>query len=404
MLEGHSIICFAPSDWWAMNPSCTTHIMQHLSETNKILYINPFSSDVFGAKKSGKKRGLRTRITRKFKSLIKLLKRVDKNLYVFSPFFIPVQGRPFVDSLNNFLLKLQIKTIGSVLKIKRPILWMENARAADTMEWFVPELVVYHVSDLFSSDGYTSNAQKQKAREALISQRSDLVICVSRELRDMKAKEKSNVHYIPHGVDYQLFRQAVNDQVLPEELREVPKPIIGYYGTMTANNDIAMMEYCASQLPHMSFVFGGQITTGDYSRLAAMDNVFLLGRIPYEKIPALCAGFDVCMLQWRMSEWIRKCNPLKMLEYMAAGKPIVSVEIEEACRHSDVISIAGSKEEFCQAIEWELHNDTEDRRKKRIAIAADHDWQRQVQRISEAIESAIAEKRHPVQHLKGQAV
>jgi glycosyltransferase involved in cell wall biosynthesis len=173
---------------------------------------------------------------------------------------------------------------------------------------------------------------------------------------------------------------------------------------MTAHNDIELLLWCARNLPDVSFVFAGQITGGDYSGLKRLDNVYFLGRIPYEKIPKLCASFDVCMLQWKMNEWIRCCNPLKMFEYMASGKPIVSVPIEEAKQYSDIISIAHSKEQFAEAIRWELQNDTTERARKRIEIAKNHSWDEHVEKISELIENTITTKQSGRFHLASQSL
>jgi len=393
MLEGHDIVCFGPSDWWTMNPSCTTHIMSRLAHANRVLYVNPFSSDlVSAAVGSGQRRGLGVRMVRKLKSLTRGLRKPAPNLHVFSPLFVPIQGRPVFDAFNDFCLQSQIRGVCRLLRFDRPILWLENARASDALSWFRPQATVYHVSDLFADDSYTSNARKQKAREHRISRGSDLLICVSRELYERKRSERDNVRYLPHGVDFELFRQAAERKERLAELARIPRPIAGYFGTMTAWNDVEMMVYCARNLPHVSFVFAGQITAGDYSELGRLSNVHLLGKLPYEKIPALCAGFDVCMLQWKMTDWIRNCNPLKMLEYMASGHPIVSVEIDEAKQYADLIHIARDKEEFCRAIEWELHNDTPRRRARRIEIAASHSWTHHVERLSELIEETIRQK------------
>lgn len=393
MITGYDIICFAPSDWWAMNPSCTTHIMSRLARTNRVLYINPFSSDLLGVGGgAGRRRGLAARIARKLKSLTRGLRRPAENLHVFSPLFLPIQGRWGLDAFNDLCLRSQIKGVCRLLRFDHPILWLENVRAADALSWFRPQVAVYHVSDLFATDLYTSNARKQQAREGRISTGSDLLICVSRELYEYKRGQRDNVHYLPHGVDFELFQQAAELREPLPELADIPRPIAGYFGTMTDYNDIEMMTYCARNLPHVSFVFAGQITGGDYSELGSLDNVHLLGKLPYEKIPRLCAGFDVCMLQWKMSEWIRNCNPLKMLEYMASGRPIVSVEIHEARQYADVISIAGNKEEFCKAIERELHNDTQERRAKRIEIAACHSWSHHLEQLSGLIEETIRRK------------
>lgn len=283
---------------------------------------------------------------------------------------------------------MQIRIACYWLGIRRPILWLENARAADSLDWIEHSIAVYHVSDLVVADNFVANPDKQREHEARISRESDLVICVSKSLYELKRAEKSNVHYIPHGVDYELFSNA-QASAKSHYTEGIPGPIVGYYGTMTANNDIEMMEYCARQLPQLSFVFAGHITTGDYSQLASMPNVFLLGKLPYESIPSLCHSFDVCMLQWKMNDWIRNCNPLKMFEYMAAGKPIVSVEIKEVVQYADIVSVAKNKEDFCRSIEWEIHNDSEERRAERIGIASKHSWENHVERIAQLMQQAV---------------
>jgi len=173
----------------------------------------------------------------------------------------------------------------------------------------------------------------------------------------------------------------------------VPRPIAGYYGTLTIENDIELLQYCAMQLREVSFVFAGQVTSGDFEGLFKQPNVYFLGRIPYEQIPALCACFDVCLLQWKMDEWIRFCNPLKFFEYMASGKPIVSIPIDEiAERYSDVVSVATTKEEYCKAITWELNNDTHERAHQRIKIAQEHNWDNHIEQLSHILSNAIATK------------
>ena len=289
MLSGFDIVCFAPNDWWAMNPSCTTHIMQKLAGKNRVLYVNPFSSDLLGSVKS--KRKLGPLVTRKLKSIARCLKRPEKTLYIFSPVFIPVQGRKIIDVVNNFMLKLQIKMVCWLIGMTNPIVWLENIRAANMMDCFGPGVKVYHVSDLFTNDLYAANSSLQYHREKQISDDSDLLICVSKELYKQKQSQRDNVFYIPHGVDFDLFQEASRKGERLEELVDVSRPVAGYFGTMTTHNDIELLLWCACNLPDVSFVFAGQITSGDYSALGKLNNVYFLGRMPYEKIPWLCAVF-----------------------------------------------------------------------------------------------------------------
>lgn len=399
MLEDLCIICFAPSDWWGMNPSCTTHIMKRLADKNKVLYVNPFSSDVLGERK-----GIPRRIVRKIKSIAKWMRNAQNNLHVFSPVFFPLHGSKIIDGFNNALLRIQLKLVCRLIGIQRPILWVENLRAADTLDWFNSQLIVYHVSDLFTTSRYSGNRQKLEEREARIIAKSHLVICVSERLYNIKSARHTNVSYLPHGVDFELFREAAERRQSLDEIAHIKKPIAGYYGTLTANNDIELLAWCARRLPEVSFVLAGQITSGNYSQLSCLPNVHLIRKLPYEKIPALCASFDVCMLQWKMTEWIKCCNPLKMFEYMASGKPIVSVPIEEAKQYSDIISIAYNKEQFAGAIRWELHNDMPERARRRIEIAREHSWDKHVERISELIVNTITTKQSGQFCTTGQSV
>ena len=384
MLQGHDIICFAPTDWWGMNPSCTTHIMQVFSTKNHILYINPFSSDLLGEKKN-----ITRRIPRKIKSIAKCLKRMGKNFHVFSPIFLPVHGKRIFDNINNALLHFQLTAVCRLIRMKKPILWVENPRAADILNCFKSKAIVFHVSDLFSKSRYVGNKDKLRERENHIINISNLVICVSQSLYENISRRHENVVYVPHGVDFDLFRAAASNPPL-EEIAHIPKPIAGYYGTLTANNDIELLLSCARHLPDVSFVLAGQITSGDYTDLAKLPNVYLLGKLPYGKIPALCASFDVCMLQWKMTDWIRSCNPLKLMEYMSSGKPIVSVPINEVVnKYSKLLSIAYNKNDFREAIVWELENDTHERSRRRIKIAQKCSWDNHITKISKQIMAVI---------------
>jgi len=384
MLENYDIVCFGPSDWWGMNPSCATHIMRRLAAKNRVVYINPVSSDILGMR-SG--RVSAARMLRKVKSALRFVRKAEDNLYVFSLLFIPLQGAVVADWLNNIFFRIQLHLIMAVLRFDRPILWVENVRCVDFMPKFHWRLIIYHVSDLFSQCPYTYNKDKLCEREKDATMNSDLLICVSRRLFEAKQKNNANTYYLPHGVDFSLFRKAAEDNHQWEKLKDPRCPIAGYFGTLTEQNDIELLEYCAVNLPEICFVFAGQITAGDYGTLMAMDNVIFLGKIPYEDIPKLCAIFEVCLLPWRMTEWIANCNPLKLFEYMASGRPIVSVPINEiASNYSDIVSIAHTKEEFCDAIRSELKNDTQERRRKRIEIARLNRWENHNKRLSDIIQ------------------
>ncbi|MHC4359218.1 MAG: glycosyltransferase [Planctomycetota bacterium] len=360
--------------------------MHSFACTNKIVYINPVSSDFMGIRGPGFYR----RVLRKVKSILKFFRKADHNFYVLSSLFVPLHGLWFIDIFNNALLIIQLRLIMFFLKVKKPILWVENVRCADIMSRFRWEAIIYHISDRFDECPYTHNKEKLRQRERYVSRNSDLLICTSQQLYNLKRKEYDNVYYLPHGADFVLFRRAAENGRPLRELRHIEHPIAGYFGMLTAQNDIDLLTYCALALPEVNFVFVGHVTAGDYRQLKKQPNVTFFDKMPYEKMPQLCATFDVCLLPWKMTRWIVDCSPLKLFEYMAAGKPIVSVPIPEvADNYADLVSIAYTKEQFSRAIKWELENDSPERRRKRIAIAGANSWENHNKYLSGIIEEFL---------------
>jgi len=385
-----SIIFFGPSDWWNMNPSSGTHLAKNLSHDNWVLYINPISTDLGGTLKSaGISKFFLYKIARKLKSFLTAFRKINDNLCVYSPIFLPFQGKIYIDLLNNILIWIQIRIIifFNAKYISR-VMWIENIRAIDFLNYSRWNKVIYHVSDLYTENRYSKDREVLHKRDELASKRSDLIICVSVELYNLKKRKYPNVYYLPHGVDFEKYFTAAKSGCKHPLLSNVKGPLIGYFGTLTQANDIKMLEFCAAKFPDYNFIFAGKITGGDYNILKKMNNVHLLGFIPYDEISLLCSSFDVCLLPWMMTPWIEHCNPLKLFEYMACGKPVVSVPIKEVVyNYSDVVSIAYSAEEFSNAIDWELKNDNSTRENRRIEIAKNNSWERHIDIIYKLLEN-----------------
>lgn len=322
--------------------------------------------------------GASSRIVRKLKSFARAVRRESPALTTLSPIFLPWQGTKFVDQLNNNGVWLQVSTLLKLLGTRPDLLWIENPRASDALDWFPNVPSVYHVSDAFWECPYTRDKSALRRRDEELTKRCGVVICVSDELFAIKARVRSSaLYYLGHGVDYERFAAAAASGARSPHLEGLAQPIVGYFGTLTNQNDIPLLEWCATNAPDISFVFGGTVTGGDYGPLRRLPNTRFLGQVPYDEIPALAVGFGVCILPWRQTEWIRHCNPLKTYEYFASGRPIVSVPINEVQRiGGDLVSFAATPEEFLNAIRWELSNDNPARADARQQLAEPRSWER----------------------------
>ena len=169
-------------------------------------------------------------------------------------------------------------------------------------------------------------------------------------------------------------------------MRAIPKPVIGYWGSLEVLQDQELVAFMAERHPEWSFVFIGK-PLYDFRLLKRYPNVHFLGFIPLEGIPAYAVHFDVAMINWKQNEWVRHTCPVKYREYLALGKPVVSVDIIEVERAlpSDA-RIARTREEFCRAVEEALATDTPERARRRRDLVAHETWEYSSGKVLEVLQ------------------
>src|SRR5205823_5722054 len=130
----------------------------------------------------------------------------------------------------------------------------------------------------------------------------------------------------------------------------------GFFGLIGDWVDLSLVRELALARPDWSITLIGKAAT-DLRPLQGLPNVHLLGPKPYASLPGYCRGFDVAILPYRKTEHIAHASPLKLREYLAAGKPIVSVPHPEVRQFGELVHVADSVAEFVQEIERCLFQD-----------------------------------------------
>jgi glycosyltransferase involved in cell wall biosynthesis len=228
--------------------------------------------------------------------------------------------------------------------------------------------------------------------ETELIQAASLVTCSSRyiyeHVRDKAGEQADKVHYLPHGVNASQFRAVLEGNVtMPDDLKDISKPIAGYFGSLTEANDKATFTYAAQHCPDWSFVFIGKVG-GDYAELASFKNVFFLGQKPYEEIPVYGKFFDVCFMGWLPHEWITNCSPIKALEYLALGKPVVcSSDIGELEKYAQFIRVTRTPEEFVAALREAYAQNTAELVAARLEYVRRYTWDAHVDTILQVLNS-----------------
>ena len=386
-LRGENIVCFAGEDWWYHNPHSKNHLMRVFArQGNRVLFLNSIG---FRFPSVGD-RSFAYRVGNKLRSLLRRPRWVEPNLLVASPFLLPAYGKPALFALGWRLLLLQIKALFWRYGISQPILWIGMPTAEPLVGHLGEKFVLYHYSDKFTAyDGVPQNVVT--LHERLIRE-ADLVVFAGRQLYAAEAHKNRNSVLLQHGVDLAHFGRARQPGRLPPDLRRIPRPIAGFWGELNYSVDQRLLERVARELPQVSFVLLGQVKT-DVSRLEALPNVHFLGQKRYEELPEYARGFDVCLIPLTVDhEYDRHRSPIKLREYLATGRPVVSVRYPEVEPFAPHVFLAQTAREFAQAVRLALAPKVARRWRERVNLVRGDSWEVRADEIGGLIARLLAEK------------
>jgi glycosyltransferase involved in cell wall biosynthesis len=336
--------------------------------------------------REGKK--LLQKIIRKAKSISKGLQKSDAGFWVYSAFSLPVHHIWWLRPINEILLRLQLQRVERQLGTNTLIVWVACPAACDVALKMEKTKLVYQRTDRFEE--YPNvDANTIKAYDRKLKTTADLTIFVSKALFDAESVQCKKAIYLDHGVDFDFFSSAENNKNIPDEMRGIRRPIVGFFGGIDDHtSDIDFIEKVVDLLPEMSFVFIGKASS-DCSRLMSKKNVWMLGQKPYEQIPYYGKCFNVAIMPWRQNRWIEACNPIKLKEYLAIGKPVVSTPFPELQKYQDVVYQAKTPREFAEYIKKAIVEDSPGRVATRREKVRPDSWESKADLIMNELIEAV---------------
>jgi glycosyltransferase involved in cell wall biosynthesis len=204
-----------------------------------------------------------------------------------------------------------------------------------------------------------ANPAVVSAQIAYLKTHADLTIyCNSKMMAEEEAQTRRQL-LVTHGVDLETFTSAGDDfHNTPGDMQHIRRPRIGFIGGIDAHTfDPELFLSVTRELDSMNFVMIGGSSLPD--GWCPLPNVHFLGRKPYDQVANYMAAMDVLIMPWNQSDWIKACNPIKLKEYLAVGRPVVTTDFPALDGLRDLVLVAAGPDDFAAKI--------------RFALAAGHD-------------------------------
>ena len=232
-------------------------------------------------------------------------------------------------------------------RFNRVVHWFYSPMVAPSfLGAFDAAAVVYDCMDELSK--FRGAPSDLPERESILLAAADVVFTGGYQLYRRKSRLHANVHFFGCGVDVDHYAQArAAETVVPADVRDRPHPVFGYFGVIDERLDYELIERVADAFPGGSVVMIGPTAKIDPTQLPRRANLHWLGQRSYAELPAYVKAFDVCLMPFALNDATENINPTKTLEYMAAGKPIVSTPVADVVRNfTPIVQVANSHDEF----------------------------------------------------------
>ncbi|OEE86534.1 glycosyl transferase [Enterovibrio norvegicus FF-162] len=330
-------------DWGGL-PSSTQHLIRRLSQDRKIVWVNSIGLRRPTLTVNDCKRAWQKLTTRSVsnKGASKTC-ATPESLTVVNPSTLPAPRTMLGRKLAAGMLRNQLAPIIAQANLHNPILWTSLPTAVDVSDQLGTSSLVYYCGDDFSSlAGVDHHTVAQREQELV--EKADLILTASETLFTRFSDKCTRL--LPHGVDYSLFSTPCPRA---EDLPNNGRPIAGFYGSLSEWLDYKMLAKTITLLPDWDFVFIGKPCEAALA-LKQHDNVTLLGPKSHHELPGYSQHWSASLLPFTNNDQIKACNPLKLREYLAAGRPVISTPFPAVNEYRTFVSVVQNAEEMAKAL------------------------------------------------------
>lgn len=353
---------------WGRHPSSLAHLLGEVGKTDPVVWINSIAQRAPRLNWSDVRRGL----SKVCAAVGTRPEPIAGGPVVVHPRVLPYHQFQWARALNGRMLASQVRPLVQRFRPDRLIVVATNPAAVALIEALQPDLSLYFCMDDYAHM-HDSDPRIIEVCERLMLARADGVFATAQRLCQMKqGGSRRPPVYLPQGVDVEHFRAPAD---VPPELLALPRPVIGFQGIVGPRVDLVLLERIARHFPKASLVTVGKVEV-NLSRLTRHPNFHAFPAVSYAELPRWIQAFDVGLVAYTQDLHTLSVNPLKLLEYLALGIPVVSVDLPDLAIHRAHVALATSHEDYLEALAKVLARypfAPEDAARRR-AYAATHSW------------------------------
>ena len=269
-------------------------------------------------------------------------------------------------------------------------LWLYTPMALPLAQNLTPGVTVYDKMDDLSAFKFAP--AELPALEAALLAKADVVFTGGPSLYKVTRDRHANCHCFTSSVEAAHFAQAARSMVGPADQAGLPRPRLGFYGVIDERLDLDLLAAVAEMRPHWQLVMVGPVVKIDPAHLPRHANIHYPGQKGYAELPAYLSGWDVALLPFARNDSTKLISPTKVLEYMAAMKPVVSTRINDIAEpYAGMVGLADTAAEFVAACERALSetpSETALREQQFKGVLARTSWDATASAMNELIEAA----------------
>jgi teichuronic acid biosynthesis glycosyltransferase TuaH len=308
-------------------------------------------------------------------------------LKLFTPTKWFPNSLPIGRALNEKLLLRQLKRMLHELGWTATHIWINQHEAAHLLKEGLAANTVYDITDDWTKfSGNQSQLDLIASQDATLCKYCNHVIVCSQQLFDDKAKlvDLDRLHLIPNGVHVEHYEAVADTSLSVHKIAEHwTKPVFGYTGTIHGDRvDVNLIVSVTQTYPAATIAMVGPnlLDQAEQQLLDRFSNIVFAGSQPYADLPDIMRAFDVCMVPHLVTPFTESLNPIKLWEYLAAGKPIVSTNLAGFRDYPNLVSVADSYADFVSLLAM-AKSESSDLPAQRQLVARQHTWGQRIETV-----------------------